>query len=69
MHHPTLCTLLNFSTYAGVALFLVPTLVGGVTHGTPFLIGGAGMAIVSGLVRAFFTEGECDQTVNPQRIP
>ena len=69
MHKPTLCTVLNIVMYAGVALFLVPYITGHLSGGTLFLILGASIAVISGLSRAFFTEGDCDLRVHTQKIP
>ena len=69
MHKPTLCTILNILMYAGVALFLFPYISGHLSSGALFLILGASLAVLSGLSRAFFTEGDCDLRVHTQKIP
>ena len=69
MHKPTLCTLLNISMYCGVGLILFPYLSGHLSSGALFLILGASLAVLSGLSRAFFTEGDCDLRVHNQKIP
>ena len=55
--------------YTGVALFLFPYVSGHLSNGSLFLILGATLAVVSGLSRAFFTEGDCDLRVHTQKIP
>ena len=69
MHKATLCTLLNIAMYSGIALFLYPYVAGRLSNNVLFLILGATLAVVSGLSRAFLTEGDCDLRVHTQRIP
>jgi hypothetical protein len=45
--------------YAGVAIFLIPYFRGKLLHGIWFMIIGAGMAVVCGLLRCYLTEGDC----------
>ena len=69
MHKPTLCIILNILMYAGVGLFLFPYVSGHLSSGSLWLILGASIAVICGLSRAFFTEGDCDLRVHTQRIP
>ncbi len=69
MHKPTLCTILNILMYAGVGLFLVPYFSGHLSRGVLWMILGASTAVVCGLTRAYFTEGDCDLRVHTQKIP
>ncbi|HZY72983.1 MAG TPA: hypothetical protein VFE22_07755 [Edaphobacter sp.] len=50
---------LNILMYAGVAIFLIPYFRGKLLHGIWFMIIGAGMAVVCGLLRCYLTEGDC----------
>ncbi len=45
--------------YTGVIIFLVPYFVGTITAGIGLMIGGAALAVVSGLLRCYLTEGDC----------
>ncbi len=47
--------------YTGVIIFLVPYFKGTVTTSVLFLILGAGLAVVSGLLRCYLTEGDCSR--------
>ncbi len=47
--------------YTGVLIFLVPYFKGTVTTSVLFLILGAGLAVVSGLLRCYLTEGDCSR--------
>jgi hypothetical protein len=61
------CTLRYICTaliYVGVAIFLWPYLTGHISTGLVFLIAGLGLAVFFGLLRCYFTEGDC-----PDRIP
>jgi hypothetical protein len=61
------CTLRYIFTiliYAGVAIFLWPYLTGHISTGLLFLVGGIGLAVISGILRACLMEGDC-----PDRIP
>ncbi len=69
MHKPTLCTLLYIGLYTGIALFLFPYVAGRLSSAAPFLVGGALLAVVSGLTRACLQEGDCDPRIHTQRIP
>jgi len=50
--------------YVGVAIFLWPYFTGHLYTGMLLLVGGAGLAVVSGLLRCCLTEGDC-----PDRLP
>ena len=64
-HKPTLRLVLAILMYAGIAVFLFPYVAGKVSAGAPFLIVGAIVAVASGLLRGFLTEGEChDRTIS-----
>ncbi len=63
-------TTLTILLYAGVAVFLLPYLTGHIFTGIIFMIAGAGLAVVSGLGRCFFTEGDCTERDHiKQHIP
>jgi len=59
MSRCTLRYLLTVLLYAGVAIFLWPYLTGHIFTGVLFLIGGAGLTVVAGLLRCCLTEGDC----------
>jgi len=63
----TRCTLRSIFTvllYAGVAVFLFPYLTGHFSNAILFLVAGIGLAVACGVLRCYFTEGDC-----PDRIP
>ena len=49
--------------YAGVAIFLWPYFTGHLYTGMLLLVGGAGLAVVSGLLRCCLTEGDCTERI------
>jgi hypothetical protein len=51
--------LLTILMYVGVVIFLFPYFGGMITAGVGFMIGGAALAVVSGLLRCYLTEGDC----------
>ncbi len=55
----TLRIVLTILMYAGVVIFLVPYFIGMITAGVGFMIVGAGLAVVCGLLRCYLTEGDC----------
>jgi hypothetical protein len=60
------CTMRNILTvllYAGVLIFLVPYLTGHFSTGFLFLLGGAGLTVVCGLLRCCLTEGDCSDRI------
>jgi len=59
MSRCTLRYLLTVLLYAGVAVFLWPYLTGHMFTGMFFLIGGACLTVVCGLLRCYLTEGDC----------
>jgi hypothetical protein len=59
MNRKTMRLLLTILMYAGVAIFLLPYFRGKIVTGMWFMIAGAGMAIVCGLLRCYLTEGDC----------
>lgn len=50
---------LTILMYAGVVIFIFPYLTGRLTTGIVYMIVGAGMAVVCGLLRCYLTEGDC----------
>jgi hypothetical protein len=44
--------------YTGVAVFLIPYARGRMYTGLIFLIAGIGIAVVAGMLRCYFTEGD-----------
>lgn len=61
------CTLRNIFTvllYAGVGIFLFPYLTGHFSNAIPYLVAGIGLSVLCGVVRCFYTEGDC-----PDRVP
>jgi hypothetical protein len=61
MSRCTLRYLLTVFVYAGVAIFLWPYFTGHIATGMIFLIGGAGLTVVCGLLRCCLTEGDCTE--------
>ena len=58
----TRCTLRNIFTillYAGVAVFLYPYFTGHFGHVILFLVAGIGLAVLCGVLRCYFEEGDC----------
>jgi hypothetical protein len=56
------CTLRNIFTvlvYAGVGVFLFPYLTGHFSNAVIFLVAGIGLALVCGILRCYYTEGDC----------
>ncbi len=63
-------TLLTILMYAGATLFFLPYLTGRVSTAILVVILGASVAIVCGLARCIFTEGDCSERDHiQQRIP
>jgi hypothetical protein len=61
------CTLRYIFTallYAGVGIFLFPYITGHLGDAVLYLVAGIGLAVVSGVLRCCFTEGDC-----PDRVP
>lgn len=50
---------LTILMYAGVLVFIYPYLTGRIMNGIGFMIVGAGMTVVCGLLRCYLTEGDC----------
>lgn len=50
---------LTILMYAGVVIFLFPYVTGRFTTGIFYMILGAGMTVVCGLLRCYLTEGDC----------
>ncbi len=59
MPKSTLRIVLTILMYSGVVVFLAPYFTGHLQRGIPYLIGGAITTVICGLLRSFFTEGEC----------
>jgi hypothetical protein len=59
--------LLTILMYVGVVIFLFPYFVGMITAGVGFMIGGAALAVVSGLLRCYLMEGDCGRIPNGGR--
>jgi len=58
------CTLRNIFTvllYAGVGVFLFPYLTGHLGHALMYLLIGIGIAVVCGILRCCFMEGDCTE--------
>jgi hypothetical protein len=58
------CTLRSIFTvllYAGVGLFLYPYLTGHFSNAVIFLVAGIGLAVLCGILRCSFEEGDCTQ--------
>jgi hypothetical protein len=65
MSRCTLRYLLTVLLYAGVAIFLVPYFTGHVVTGILFLVGGATLTVVAGILRCCLAEGDCtDHTLS-----
>jgi hypothetical protein len=58
---------LTILMYAGVLVFLYPYLTGRIMAGIVFMIVGAGMTVVCGLLRCYLTEGDCGKIPNSGR--
>ena len=69
MSRCTLRYLLTVLLYAGVGIFLVPYFTGHVVTGILFLIGGATLTIVSGILRCYLIEGDCPDRSLSKRGP
>ena len=70
MSRCTLRIVFTILMYAGVVVFLVPYLSGRIYTGTLFLIVGMGIAVGSGLLRCYFTEGDSpEQHINSKPCP
>jgi len=69
MSRCTLRYLLTVLVYAGVAIFLVPYLTGHISTGMLFLIGGASLTVVCGILRSCLVEGDCtDRTLSKRGL-
>jgi hypothetical protein len=58
------CTLRYIFTvllYFGVAIFLYPYFTGRLSSGIFFLVGGLGLAVLCGILRCCYTEGDCTE--------
>jgi hypothetical protein len=69
MSRCTLRYLLTVLVYAGVGIFLIPYLTGHLFAGALFLIGGAGLTVVAGILRCCLVEGDCsDRTLSKRGL-
>jgi hypothetical protein len=59
MSRCTLRYLFTVLLYAGVAIFLWPYFTGRIATGIFFLVGGAGLTILCGILRCCLVEGDC----------
>ena len=59
--------LLTILMYAGVVVFLFPYVTGRITTGILFMILGAGLTVVCGLLRCYLTEGDCGRVPHSGR--
>jgi len=59
MHRKTWRLVLTILMYAGVVIFLFPYFEGKIMTGIWFMIIGAAMTVVCGLLRCYLTEGDC----------
>ena len=50
---------LTILMYAGVVVFVYPYLTGRIMTGIGYMIAGAAMTVVFGLLRCYLTEGDC----------
>lgn len=50
---------LTILMYSGVVVFIYPYLTGRIMTGIFYMIVGAGMTVVFGLLRCYLTEGDC----------
>lgn len=58
------CTLRNIFTvllYAGVGIFLFPYLTGHFSNAVLFLVAGIGLAVLCGILRCSYEEGDCTE--------
>ena len=58
------CTLRNIFTvllYAGVGIFLFPYLTGHFSNAVLFLVAGIGLAVLCGILRCSYAEGDCTE--------
>lgn len=58
MNTSTARTLLTIFTYAGVGIFLLPYVVGSASSAPLLMLVGGLIAVICGLLRCYFTEGE-----------
>jgi hypothetical protein len=58
------CTLRSIFTvllYAGVGIFLYPYLTGHFSNAVLYLVAGIGLAVLCGVLRCYFAEGDCTE--------
>ena len=58
---------LTILMYAGVVIFLLPYFRGKVSAGILFMIVGAALTVVCGLLRCYLTEGDCGRVPHSGR--
>lgn len=59
--------ILTVLMYSGVLIFLFPYVTGRITTGVLFMIVGAGLTVVCGLLRCYLTEGDCGRVPHSGR--
>jgi hypothetical protein len=70
MSRCTLRYLFTVAMYAGIVVFLIPYMSGKISSGAVFLIAGGGIALLSGLFRCYYTEGDSpEQHVSDKPCP
>jgi hypothetical protein len=61
MSRRTLRSIFTVLLYAGVGVFLYPYLTGHLTSALIFLVVGIGLAVLCGVLRCCFAEGDCTE--------
>ena len=59
--------ILTVLMYSGFLIFLFPYVTGRITTGVLFMIVGAGLTVVCGLLRCYLTEGDCGRVPHSGR--
>ena len=67
MSRCTLRYLFTVVMYAGIAVFLIPYISGKISSGVILLIAGMGIAIVSGLLRCYYSEVDTSEQHLPEK--
>lgn len=65
------CTLRYIFTvllFAGVAIVLVPYVIGNTSEALLFVLGGIGLSLICGFLRCYLTEGDCRDQDAPDPI-
>ena len=69
MSRPHVRLLLTVLMYFGVVVFLYPYIWGTLSAGMLFLIGGACLTVVCGLLRGFCVDGDCTERTSSRPAP